>query len=169
MLMMIAANCFAFTNNPEILNDMYKNPNNYICLGGAGTGVLIFLKKNSINVQKYSHQNYIISTQWITFTVHGVKEGNNWREIKSASLGRYERYLYNYDEKKIYVENKDDKKWQLLDISKANGSNSSLMSKQIDSAEISFYLAYNMSFYDEPISELLKSYLKTGKWKTFDE
>ena len=153
-------------SDTELLNDMYNNPKNYISLGGAGSGIAIYISKSSVNVQQYSPPKYIIAVQWISVSFTRRQENGIWKDVVYADLGRNERYLYDYEAKKIYAEDYDNKNnpyWKYLDPKFANGSNSSLISKEIDAAEFAFYWVYNMSFFDKPISWGFKRYMEEGK------
>ena len=170
LLFMTAGTVSASEPSAELLNDMRANPQNYICIGGAGTGVAIFISKSSVDVQQYSPPKYIISVKWITYSFHRVKDGNDWKVKESARLGKNHRYLYDYNERKIYAEKteKGTTSWQFLDLSKANGPSVSLMSKDIDAAEFAFYWAYNQCFFGKPLSNGLKGYIENGTG-TFDK
>ena len=173
MLMMIAANCSAFVLGEldmNILEDMKKNPSNYIFFGGVGTGVSVYIDRRSLDVQQYSPPNYIISFKKIFYSVQPdlEKKLGNYKITTSYAI---DRYKYNFNERKMYVEylyrnGKLDTHWEYIEPTKSGTSGQRSI---VSGGEIIFYLAYNMSFYNEPISELLKEYLKTGQWKTFDE
>lgn len=157
-LIFLSGNCFArWENDPTLLADMRTNSQNYIGIGGAGTGLSIWLCKKSFDIQQYAPPKYIIAVQWADYSVQSSGT--------SAYLGMKRRYLYNYDERKIYVEETDEKGntgWKYLDPKKANGPSVSLDSKDIASAEYAFYFSYNMSFFKEPVSNGLKRYIETG-------
>ena len=153
----------ALENNPSLLADMKNNPQNYIAIGGAGTGVAIFISKPSVKVQQYTPPKYIIAIRWVTYSTHGVQENGTWKQVENVFLGKFHRYLYDYSERKIYVEEQDQNgnvSWKYLDPKLANGPSASIESKHIAASELAFYFAYNKSFFDEPLSFSLKDVLK---------
>lgn len=165
-IIFMAGNCFARgENNPDLLADMYANPQNYIALGGAGTGISVWLCKTSFDVQQYEPPKYIIAIQQAVYSNQGS------RGISAYFVSK-RRYLYDYNKRKIYVE-EDDRKgnvsWKYLDPKNANGPSVSTDSKDIASAEFAFYFAYNQSFFDKPLSFALKRYIETGELGTFDK
>ena len=162
MFMMIAANCFAWSNNPATMEALKSNPQNYIYYGYTGPGGTLYIDKLSIGIEKYEPPNYVIKFKSISYDIFPSKKYANEYWVK---------YYYNYDTKKIFRETKDRNNNTTLEpIDEKKYSKLPANQKWIlNGGEIAFYLAYNMSFYNEPISELLKEYLKTGQWKTFDE
>ena len=74
------------------------------------------------------------------------------------------RFAYDYKTRNMFVEKKDENGnivWQYLDPSKAddyeyyhNG-----LQQMLSAGECAFYLAYNMSFYDQPVSYAFRKYL----------
>ena len=151
----VAGSCSAREkNDPALLADMYANPKDYIGLGGAGTGLSVWLYKKSLDVQKYRPPIYTIAMQWAIYSVQPSGTTASW-------AGKYQ-YLYNYDQRKIYVYEPEHKNWRVLNPKDANGPSVSMDSKHIETAEFAFYLAYNMSFFDEPLSNGLRMYIKSG-------
>ena len=140
--------------------DMYDNPTRYIAFGGVGTGVSVFIDRDSIDVQKYEPPIYIIAFRKIYFSV---------QPSGAAAGSRIERYMYNYDERKMYQEflYRDGNyapHWELIDPKRDGTSGARSL---IAAGEILFCLAYNMSFYDKPESYFLQEYFKRGTWITF--
>lgn len=156
----------AEVDSQTLLNDIKNNPQNYFYIGSAGTGLMIYISKSSVNVQKYAPPKYIISVDWIIRSSRSIKEGENWREIEGARIGGTHRYLYDYNERKIYAEKFDDKQnanWEFLDTKFANGGVMSSISTNINAAELIFDFAYNQSFFNEPVSDTYKYYIKNKK------
>ncbi|MBR1396649.1 MAG: hypothetical protein IJ563_03825 [Selenomonadaceae bacterium] len=173
ILMMTTVAFAADESDTELLNDMYNNPKNYISLGGAGSGIAIYISKSSVNVQQYSPPKYIIAVQWISVSFTRRQENGIWKDVVYADLGRNERYLYDYESKKIYAEDYDNENnpyWEYLDTKNINdpGTAGRAKSMKMASAELAFYWAYNMSFFDKPISWRFKRYMEEGKG-TFDD
>ena len=164
LIMFVSANCSAGPygeNNPAVLEDLHTNPSNYIICGGASTGITYYIYKNSIHVDQYAPPNYIISLKICFYANNGMR-GENLHEV-----ARYinMRYKYNYSERKIYVERFDKQKnsyWDYIDPKIINTFEGYKKGWDTDmaAAEIAFYLSYNMSFYDKPVSKSAESYIK---------
>ncbi len=156
--------CFSANrlNDTATLNDMRNNPLNYLAVGNISREISLYINKNSINVQEYSPPNYIIAFTEVAYIVPLNAKSPN--EISAQPYLR--RYKYNLDEQKMYRELKDSDgnfiDWEeVIPVSK--GPNISYTAK----GEIVFCLAYNRSFYDEPVTIYLQFYLKNGRWLTF--
>lgn len=131
-------------NSDAILADMYANPGKYIKYGGASIGLSFLLDKTSVNVHKYNPPEYIIAVKVITH----FNNGQGGEAIEDETLYRY---LYNYKNKKMYIERKNDNgltEWKMID---PTASKSYHDDNWVSLGETMFYLAYNMSFYDKPI------------------
>lgn len=152
-VMMFSTTCFA-SNSSTILIDNLKNDPNYIYIGGVGSGYAILLDKTSINVHEYNPPHYTIAFIRIDYSNIPIREPIE--AIKSS----VQIYHYDYDTRKIYSEGTNKKRYYVdpIDLSKTNGGRSMLAE-----AELVFYLAYNMSFFDEPISPKAKEYINTHK------
>lgn len=167
-LFFMVGNCLA---ESDILSDMYANPKNYISIGSAGTGLTMYVSKSSLDVQEYAPQKYIISIRWAMCSFHRIQENGVWKDSITAEPHRLNRYLYDYSERKIYVEERDANNnlyWEYLDPQFANSSISDPRRLNMISAEFAFYWAYNQSFFDKPVSDSLRRYIETGKG-TFDD
>ena len=68
--------------------------------------------------------------------------------------------MYDYNTRKIYYESEKDK-WEYLDPK--NADNGKFNSRTMASAELAFYWAYNVSFYDKPVSWIAQQYIEEGK------
>ena len=147
-------------NNPVALADFHQNRSNYIHCGGQSTGITYHVYKNSIHVDKYAPPNYVISLKLCFYASNGML-GENFRD-----LARYidTRFSYNYSERKIYVERFDEKGnpyWAYIDpkiINTFEGYKKN-WDKDMAAAEIAFYLSYNMSFFDKPVSKYAEAYI----------
>lgn len=158
LLIFMTGNCFAFdgvigTYDPESLADMKKNPQNYISCGGLGTDVGAYVYKNSIDVQKYAPPEYVIAFKEVYRIVHRDKT----ETVKYVM----ERYKYNFKEKKIYLEIKYENgrtEWELLDT---NSLKEGPVGKRtiLAAGEIAFYLAYNISFFDKPLTDFAQNFI----------
>lgn len=133
------------TSFASLFDDLKNNPN-YIYCGHTGSGFAIFLDKTSINVHEYNPPYYTIAfirINWASTPPIYSSTG----EVAKPSV---QRYYYDYDARKIYTETAD-KTWSCVDpveLSRTNGGRSLLAE-----AELVFYLAYNMSFFDKPSSK----------------
>ena len=154
--------------DPTLLADMYRNPKNYIALGGAGTGLSLYMDKNSINVHEYNPPYYIIAFKKVSFYVHPSAENNGqWVEDAESSI---ERYYYDFDNKKMYWEHKylypvEKTEWEYIDPQKSDSTSGSRA--MFAAGEIAFFLAYNMNFYGNPKSYFMQEYSKRGDWVNF--
>lgn len=146
LLMFFPATCLAST-----LNDMHNNPLNYLTAGSLNREVSLYIDKNSISIQK-SAPNYIIAFTEIAYIV--PINAKNPSEISAQTYLR--RYKFNLNEQKMYQEIGND--WQEI-----IPSNTTLTAK----GEIIFCLAFNKTFFNEPLSIYLQFYLKNGRWLTF--
>ena len=97
--------------------DIQKNPSKYIALGGAGTGLSLYMDRESIDVQQYEPPIYLISFRKIYYSV---------KTDETVAVGsEIERYKYNYEERKMYFEHRyyDGKiEWDLIDTKKSGTS-----------------------------------------------
>lgn len=154
--------------DPALLEDMYRNPENYILLGGGGTGLSFYLDKNSINVHEYNPPYYIIAFKKVSFYVYPSLNGTGeWLKGAEADI---ERYYYDFYNKKMYLERKylspvEKTEWEYIDLKAFNETSGSR--SMFTGGEIAFYLAYNMNFYDPPYSHYMQEYLKRGYWINF--
>lgn len=154
IIFLAAGNCCARVSgvpgipDSETLADMNQNPRSYILYGGLGSGVSCYIYKKSIDVQKYAPPEYIISFKNINYVA--------FRGVTAKTS--IKRYKYNFDEKKMYWEVNDKDgitRWELLDIiSLQNGTGGAR--SILAAGEIAFYLAYNISFFDTPITDYAK-------------
>lgn len=151
-MMMFSTTCFA-----SMYDDLKNNPN-YIYYGGGGTGISFFMDKSSLVVNKYEPPTYVIAFIKITYSA-GFPAGGYPEKITSGIT----RYMYDYNSRKMYLERHNNGKayWDYLNPLelKGNSGGEALLS----GGEIAFYLAYNMSFYDEPISFVAKQYINGHK------
>lgn len=164
---LMTENCSA---GEDILPEMYANPKNYIYIGSGGTGIPLFISKSSLDVQEYAPPRYVIAIRCVIGSFQRKQENGVWRDDYHAHFGSTSRYLYDYNERKIYVEEKDTNNklyWKYLDPQFANSIPSDPRMHDIVSAEFAFYFAYNQSFFDKPASISLKRYIETGAG-TFD-
>lgn len=141
-------------NDPAVLAAIYRNPTNYVRYGGQSTGVSYFIEKDSINVHKYAPPNYIISVMTVFYASNGMTSPGF---METARYRGDVRYAYDYSQHTMYIERIDENGnsvWEYIDPS-AYGSFESYKSGRdaiIAAGEIAFYLAYNMSFYESPVS-----------------
>ena len=182
MLMLLSATCFAETyiekadgeyaaigvkHNHNLLVDMNKNPSKYIGLGGAGTGISVWMDKTSINVHMYSPPIYIIELKKIFYSVQPNMEKVGIMNVGAGS--ELERFKYDFNQKKMYREikyNNGKAAWEEISPKEYEGTSGGR--SVIATGEIAFYLAYNMSFYERPMSTGLQYYLEHGHWATFE-
>ena len=150
-IMMFSTPCSA-----SLFDDLRNNPN-YIYYGGAGTGISFFLDKTSINVNKYEPPVYIIAFINMSYSA-GFPKGGTPESVSPKTVW----YKYNYDSRKMYLgrQNIDGTfSWEYIDPQEVN-SNSALNSI-VTGGELAFYLAYNMSFYNNPVTFLTKKYINS--------
>ena len=148
-IMMISTTCFA-----SLYEDL-KNDPNYIYYGGAGTGISFFLDKTSINVNKYEPPVYIIAFINMSYSA-GFPKGGTPESVSPKTVW----YKYNYDSRKMYLgrQNVDGiLSWEYIDPQEVNLN--STLNSVVTGGELAFYLAYNMSFYDKPVTFLTKKYI----------
>lgn len=143
-VMMFSTACFA-----SMFDDLRNNPN-YIYCGHTGSGFAIFLDKTSINVHEYNPPYYTIAF----IRINWASTPPMYSSTGEVAKPKVQRYHYDYDTRKIYKEDFDINNnafWEYVDpvdYSKTNGGRSILAE-----AELVFYLAYNMSFFDKPSSK----------------
>lgn len=156
IFVMFSGNCFASTGSSVLINSL-KNDPNYIYIGGVGSGFAILLDKTSINVHEYNPPYYTIAIVEIWWAYPNPEYGEMMKE-------KVHRYRYDYEKKKIYFEKYDinnNPYWEELnpkELLKLNSSQPLLVE-----AEMAFYLAYNMSFFDKPMSSKAKEYIYNHK------
>ena len=152
-IMMFSTTCFA-----SIADDLENNPN-YIYYGGAGTGISFFLDKTSINVNKYEPPVYIIAFINMSYSA-GFPKGGRPESVTPITVW----YKYNYDSRKMYLGRQQVDgtfSWEYINPQEVNTN--SAINSMVTGGELAFYLAYNRSFYDEPISFLAKQYINSHK------
>lgn len=171
-VLFVAQSAFALPfgeESPEILADMYKNPAHYVCIGTDNFGLSYYLDKTTINVHEYAPPNYIIAFKTMYHLL--ASDGRNVSEHAGYSRNPIIRYKYDYSSRKMYVEKFDsagNSYWKYVDVSplskeqqrKMNGGDFRSRAREISSGEIAFYLAYNMSFFDEPV--MAKDFIENG-------
>lgn len=148
-ILMFSTTCFA-----SLYEDL-KNDPNYIYYGGAGTGISFFLDKTSINVNKYEPPIYIIAFINMSYSA-GFPKGGTPESVSPKTVW----YKYNYDSRKMYLgrQNVDGiLSWEYIDPQEVNLN--STLNSVVTGGELAFYLAYNMSFYDKPVTFLTKKYI----------
>jgi len=159
---------FALKHNydPALLADMQKNPKNYIALGGAGTGLSLYMERNSINVHKYDPPYYIIAFKQVSYNVYPT--GKGWAKGAESEIVRYSYDIKNkkmYRENIYYLQNKREK-WEYINPQQLSTSGGKSI---FTGGEIAFYLAYNICFYNEPKSSYLQEFFKSGSWVDFGQ
>ena len=152
-IMLFSTTCFA-----SIADDLENNPN-YIYYGGAGTGISFFMDKTSIKVNKYEPPIYIIAFINMTYSA-GFPNGGRPESV----IPKTEWYKYNFDSRKMYFgkQHVDGTfSWEFINPQEANTN--SAINSMVTGGELAFYLAYNMSFYDKPVTFLTKKYINSHK------
>lgn len=148
-------------NQDAILKDLKSHPEAYIRYGGRSTGFSFYIEKASIDVQKYAPPEYVIAVRKIIHSDNGmIKEYHKERIVDDTVL----RFAYDYKTRNMFVEKKDENGnivWQYLDPSKADDYEyyQNGLQQMLSAGECAFYLAYNMSFYDQPVSYAFRKYL----------
>ena len=160
MTLMISIVSAEEIDSDTLVNDMRNNPKNYVYVGNASSaGDSIFAMKSSVDVKEYKPPKYIIE---IKLAQIWWKEGMPSRTKDSANLlweGKPLGFIYDYNSKKIYCEHKDN---DLEYLDKENANRGKFNSMMMSSAELAFYWAYDMSFYDKPVSHLFQRYIEEG-------
>ena len=161
VIILASSTSFAFgriENSNAILAEMRSNSNNFIRYGGQSIGISFFLAKNSISVVKYQPPQYIISIRNITHYT-----GANSEVIEGDDIIRYS---YDYNNRKMYIELQDREtsniNWVYIDpkIIGTHAGYKQNWDSYMAAGEIAFYLAYNMSFFDEPLTYVFKNYIQ---------
>ena len=156
-IILMIGNCFAFgrvVNEKAILDDMYANLGKYIQYGGYSTGYSILIDRTSIKSDKYAPPEYIISAREIT---HHCVPGENI--VGDIII----RYRYNYNSRQMWRETLDENQnlvWKNIDPTQSKSYHDDNL---VAAGEILFYLAYNMSFFDTPVTERAKDYINEGR------
>ena len=152
-MMMFSTTCFA-----SMYDDLKNNPN-YIYYGGGGTGISFFMDKSSLVVNKYEPPIYIIAFISIDYST-GFPKGGVPESVRSKTMW----YKYDYDLRKMYLGKPNaDGTFSGEYINPKDVNINSAINAMVTGGEIAFYLAYNMSFYDEPVTFLTKKYINSHK------
>lgn len=146
---------FSTTCSASLFNEVYFNGDRNYIQFDSGMGRIWYVVANTINVQQYDPPEYIIAIDIVQ-----VNPENN-------TMGRHQtkRFLYNYDLQKIYIEmyNPENKTYYWKYIKDPQEKVKYHVS-DVPMGEITFALAYNMSFYkDGPLSWDAKRYFETLK------
>lgn len=158
ILLLIAMTAMAFprvSNSDDILRDMYATPSKYIRYGGASTGLSFLIDRTSVNVHKYAPPQYIIAARKITHF-------NNGQHGEAIEADEIIRYSYDYNTKKMYVEERDNNgnnTWRYINPAASKSYHDDNL---ISAGEILFYLAYNMSFYDNAATLTSYQFINEG-------
>lgn len=163
--LILSGNCFAEfqgENNPAALENLNKNRANFISCGAENISYQI--DKTSLNVLKYEPPEYIISVNLVIKSSNG-QTGTNALEL-AKSITR--QYRYDYGERRMYVKRTDDSGatyWIFIDPKIVGTLEGYKNDWDMDMAagEIAFYLAYNMSFFDKPVSKLAGDVINAKK------
>ena len=164
IILMIPIVCMAKGTSEEdyvVMNDMYVHPGNYIRYGGMSIGFSFLINKNSIDVQQYNPPNYIIAAREVTYHYDSFAESHNG--IGESASTQIIRYSYDLKNRKMYKEVKDEKGslfWKYLDPSQSKSYHDD---NPIAAGELLCYLAYNMSFYDKPVTYSAREYINNGR------
>lgn len=157
-LLLITTTAMAFSrvsNSEEILHDMYASPSKYIRYGGASTGLTFLIDKTSVNVHKYAPPQYIIAARKITHY-------NNGQHGEAIEADEIIRYAYDYNTKKMYIEergNNGSNAWRYITPAASKSYHDDNL---VSAGEILFYLAYNMSFYDNAATLASYQFINDG-------
>lgn len=152
-IMMFSTTCFA-----SLYEDLKNNPN-YIYYGGGGTGISFFMDKSSLIVNKYEPPIYIIAFISMNYSAGFTKSG-----VPETVHPKVVWYKYNYNLRRMYLgkPNIDGTfSWEYIDTKNTNID--SALNSIIAGGEIAFYIAYNMSFYNKPVTFLAKKYINIHK------
>ncbi len=146
--------CFAELNGDALLEDMKQNPSEYLYIYTVGMGGH-YVDKRTINVHQYEPPHYIIA---FTDIYCGPCIPHN-RELHAHNAG-ITRYSYDYNTRKAYVEANmysPSPPWKYIDFN--DNGNTQTYGFLVESADLIFYLAYGMGFYQEP-TRLVNDYRK---------
>lgn len=168
LMILWAGNAFAFLKNGDssLYNDMYNNPQNYILVGHQNDGISYYINRNSICVNRYSPPEYIISFDIVGYTCRSEETGEFIDKMNVS-------YKYDYSSRKMYRKSVGtDNKWEYVEAvpltdsmikqRKMSGSVQRTYYSKITEGEIAFYLAYGISFFDQPVTEMSKDFIVKG-------
>lgn len=141
--------CFAseWINDNNVLNDMNKNPSEYYFLYSSGSGLSDYMDIKSFSVKLYNPPIYIISFKQVEYSL-GPNE-------KTSIFTKYNKYKYDYTNRKAYFEEVVNNKLEWIEIEHW---------KMKNAADLIFAIAYNIHFYDEyDKGDLADKYLSGNK------
>ncbi len=148
-LFLTAGNCLA--NDPaQLSNEMHANPYNFIRYGAQGMDSVFYIDKSSLAVVKYEPPRYEI-------IIRNIVVGSATDEFLS--------YSYDYKSRRMYVKLADRhsgaKSWIYIDPKNIKGRSiyQQNWESYLAAGEIVFYMAYNMNFFDKPVTDAFKNYL----------
>lgn len=147
-------------------NSIYLNGDrNFVEVGGSGTNNTNYIDITSVNVHEYNPPYYIIAFNRINWVrgVPGYEDHISWH------FSGTERYRYDYDAQKMYIERKDENGttyWFYLDPSYFRNGCQGFGSPayvwwNFAQGEIAFMTAYHMSFFKTPVTDYAKRYWQT--------
>jgi len=152
--------------NKDVLADMYNNPGRYITYGYVGTGSMVMIDRDSLNVHLYNPPYYIIAVNSVLHYSSGRLDNVEPPESVRVRDNATVRYRYDYTQKKIYIERYDyqsgKKSWELIETKPKDTSTASGWQPTMSGAEIAFYLAYGIPFYAPPIGSYAKEFIVEG-------
>ena len=152
--------------NKDVLADMYNNPGRYITYGYVGTGFMVMIDRDSLNVHLYNPPYYIIAVNSVLHYTTGRLDNLEPPEGVRVRENVTMRYRYDYTQKKIYIERYDyttgQNLWELIETNPKDTSTASGWQPAMSGAEIAFYLAYGIPFYDPPVGSYAKEFIVEG-------
>lgn len=134
----------------DLLADMRRNPSNYYCYGGGGTGLSYWFDKNSVHAKK-TNDGCIISVRSVNYYSVAGANPRVYVQYKAPSTYYPVRFSYNFQTKKIYaemIERDHSVKWEIVRTATRGREDRNLLSL----AEQAFYIAYGRNFFDKPYS-----------------
>ncbi len=148
-------------DNEDPLAAMYREPGRYITYGGVGTGSVVMLDRNSINVHLYNPPYYIIAFDSRLHFCPGTVNTSNKMPTEFVREPQIKRFRYDYNQKKIYIESVKNGQtyWKYIDPDAEDKSTASGWGPAMSGAEIAFYLAYQMPFFDPPYGSYSKDFI----------
>ncbi len=145
-LFLTAGNCLA----NDLTNEMHANPYNFIRYGAQNMDSVFYLDKSSLAVVRYEPPRYEIIIRNI---------------VTGAATDEFLSYSYDYKSRRMYVKLADKhsgaKSWIYIDPKNLKGRSiyQQNWESYLAAGEIVFYMAYNMNFFDKPVTEAFKNYL----------
>lgn len=143
-LIFILSTNFSRIEAHDDLADMYENPGNYVYYGGASVGMSFLIDRSSVEI----FGDVITAREIVHYS--GMDDFIDLQKIS---------YRYDLNEGKFYRLDSENN----LIYADPENQNNSYSTNLVSAGEILYYLAYNETFFDEPMTRNSKFFIEENR------